>query len=80
MSDTTYFLILVTVVVCVVIGVIYRALTKSQNTKKGKKHIYKNPSSVDRSMEKELDDNDIVTNPVFSFSKLNLFHKDRHDD
>ena len=36
-----------------------------------------NPKQIN--IEEKLDD-DLVTNPAYSFLDFNLFHKDQHDD
>ena len=79
MSDTIYFLILVTVSVCVVVASIYRVLSKRRHSKKEKQGAKSIPPKTVQNMEKEFDD-DVITNPAYSFSKLNIFHKDRHDE
>ena len=74
MSDATYFLILVTVFICVVIAAIYWALAKRRHPKKIKEHEMGERFDV---LHKETKrDADPVNNPALDDCDFNIFHDD----
>jgi hypothetical protein len=75
MNDATYLMIVSLFGIVFILIIIYRALTKQRLSDEDKQHI--KPKQIN--IEEKLDD-DLVTNPAYSFLDFNLFHKDQHDD
>lgn len=74
MSDTTYFLILVSVLACVVIAFIYRLLARRRHPEKKKEQ-----EKVERfnALHKEINsDIDPVNSPALDDGEFNIFYDD----
>jgi NADH:ubiquinone oxidoreductase subunit 3 (subunit A) len=74
MSDTAYFFIIVSVLACVAIAFIYRALAKRRHPKKKNEQ-----EKVERfnELHREINsDIDPVNSPAFDDSEFNIFYDD----
>ncbi len=76
MDDATYLMIVSLFGIVLILIIIYRALTTKQRlSDEEKQHIKPKQINIE-----EKPDDDLVTNPAYSFLEFNLFHKDQHDD